>query len=151
MAEYTMLKKDIPTPKCWDEDMSDLDKIETMINIKKMANFEVSYSDSGDFIEWSIRRDIPLQTCPYRGIASKSKVKENVYRGNTIDMLSNPLAFEDYVFLWRWVNGLCPKCGGVMQWIEEDKTLEQQCKNLYKNCSFIDSFYLRGTHHIFDR
>ena len=142
-----MLRKDIPTPKCWDEDMSETEKIEAVINIKNIAKFEVLYSDSGEFIEWSIRRDIPLVTCPYKSIVAKSKVKENVYTDKTIDMLNNPLAFEDYVFLWRWVNGLCPKCGAIMEWVQEDKTLEQQCKNLYNNCSFIDSFFLRGFHY----
>lgn len=141
MAGYTMLMKDIPTPKCWDEELTNIEQIEGFNRIKEIAKFKKT-SDT----EWVIYRPVPKNTFPYK----MDLPDFNMYKGNDVDMFKENPGFDMYVFMWRWVNGLCPDCGKPMEWDEGDKSIIQQCtgNNLYNTgCTYMDNVVIRGMHY----
>ena len=132
-----MLRSDIPTPKCWDEELTNIEQIEIFNKVKSIANF-TPISDS----QWTISRPVPKDTMPIRFLIKDS----NTYKGKDVDMFKENPGFDMYVFMWRWVNGLCPDCGSTMEWDDGDKSLVQQCSN-FDSCHFIDDAEVRGIHH----
>ena len=141
MAGYSMLRSDIPTPKCWEEELTNIEQIEVFNKVKSIANF-TPISEC----EWTISRPVPKDTMPIRFLIKDS----NIYKGDDGDMFKENPGFDMYVFMWRWVNGLCPDCGATMEWDDGDKSLVQQCSNTYNSktpCHFIDDAEVRGIHH----
>lgn len=138
MAGYSMLRSDIPTPKCWDEELTNIEQIEVFNKVKSIANF-TPISDS----QWTISRPVPKAMMPIPFFPIKDT---NTYKGKDTDMFKENPGFDMYVFMWRWVNGLCPDCGATMEWDEGDKSLVQQCSNFdfYNGCKFIDEAEVRN-------
>ncbi len=144
MAGYTMLRKDIPTPKCWDEDLTNIEQIEAFKKVKEIAKF-TRLNDS-----WYVYRPVCKSSFPEPGLAHHLR-NENEYNGTDASMFEENPGFDMYVFMWRWVNGLCPKCGSLIQWVEGDKSITQECTNYnhVNGCNFVDDVELRGTHNYY--
>ncbi len=140
MSGYTMLRSDIPTPKCWDEELSNIEQVEVFNKVKDIARFQ-RLTDT----EWAIYRPVPKNTFPYQGLKHKLQ-DDNKYVGKDLDMFKENPGFDMYVFMWRWVNGLCPDCGSTMEWDEGDKSIIQQCCDFdyHNGCRFIDDAEVRG-------